>query len=126
VKPSIISNANCAVDIPIIFDFGVVLEQEEPCPSGMPPDAITPIEVNRGSGGPLRKRPQRHASADRTRNPTKGSRVAKSEIPLLGDKGWNRICQTARSVKRAWCRLQDRSIEFSAMSAHLSARRAVL
>ena len=34
-----------------IFDFGAVLEHEEPCPSGMRADPITSIEINRGSGG---------------------------------------------------------------------------
>jgi hypothetical protein len=42
--------------------------------------------IKRGSGGRLKTRPQRRAIADRTRNPTKGCCVAKSEFRCLGTK----------------------------------------
>ena len=68
-------------------DLGAVLDHEEPLPpSRIRSDAITSVEINRGSGGRLKKRPQRRASADRTRNPTKGSRVAKLKFRCLGTK----------------------------------------
>jgi hypothetical protein len=62
------------------------LTTRSPALSGMRSDAIISIEINRGSGGRLKKRPQRRASVDRTRNPIKGSRVAKSKFRCLGTK----------------------------------------